>query len=136
MELNNLDDITWYPVGEFRRQAENGLYLTYTGTGKITLSHVLASELQGFRIRFGEAAGTLCFTFCYAGEEGLMVRRRQVSDSVLRRNCQGLEPGTRIYFNFNPDNGLFIESRREHLYTQEGKGDTIDAKRQDTELQP
>jgi len=112
------EGISWYPVTQFRRPAKGGLSMIYSGSGKLTFSHALGDELEDHRISFGDLDGKLCFAFVgkladILGIErpGLLVRRRQVSDSVLRRHCKGLEPGTRLYFDFDPARAAFIESR-------------------------
>lgn len=131
-------DITWYPVTQFSKVPKRGLSLTYSGSGKITFSRALGDELEDRRINFGEVDGKLCFAFAVAtihevaqnGPPGLLVRRRQVSDAVLKRHCKGLKAGTRVHFDFDPDQAIFIESRRDHLSGGSGSDDTIEATRQ------
>lgn len=126
-------NIRWAHAAGHRRAAGWSMFLPPSGI-HATFNKNL-SELNGRRIMWGvDETGLLVFRYVLGEERGWLVNRNQALASPIRK--LGIPSGTRVHFDFDPEQAIFIESRRDRIGPSGGADDTIGATRQPAELQP
>lgn len=127
-------NIRWARSAGLRMSAGFSMFLPSESGIHATFNKNL-SELNGRRIMWGiDESDLLVFRYEADGERGWLVNRNQVLASPIRK--LGIPPATRIHFTFDPEQAIFIESRRERVGPRGGTSGTIGATRQIAELQP
>jgi hypothetical protein len=122
MSVNDVSDVTW--AADLPRMSDRlkgySIYVGPKQQPNATFNANLAGALEGRRIAWGRhsATGGLIFMFVLDPEQrAWQVTHRQTSASPLRK--LGIQPKTRVWFQFDDKEAAFVEVKRIHPWSRD-----------------